>query len=73
MGLQGRGQGKEGNSGRRNHNNYACTKVPSDRLEPLQRSSEPIIHAHFSWDSFRSGGQQLIIYVFIEGLVLTLA
>lgn len=65
--------GKERNSGRRNHNNYTCAKVPCDRQELLQRSSEPIIHVHFSWDSFRSGGQQLIRYVFIKGLVLTLA
>lgn len=45
---------------------------PCDRLELPQRSSEPIIHVHFSWDSFRPGGEKLIRDVFIEGLVLTL-
>lgn len=71
--LQGPGQGKERNSGRRNNNNYTHANFPCDRLELLQRSSEGIIHVHFSWDSFGSGGQQLMRYVFIEGLALTLA
>lgn len=33
---------------------------PRDRLELPQRSSEPIILVHFSWDSFRPGGEKLI-------------
>jgi len=49
----------------RNYNNYACAKVTCNAPELLQRSSGPIIHMHFSWDSFRS--------IFIEDLVLTLA
>lgn len=73
MALQGPGQGKGRNSGRRNNNNYTRAKFPCDRLELLQRSSEPVIHVHFSWDSFGSGGQQLMRYVFIESLALTLA